>query len=232
MKLLHVSRWFITTAVAAVLPNTMQNAVAHGMAGGMSGGHGGMWMGSQSFSSREFGHFGHPHNFRFRRQDRDHFFSHHHNRFFFAFDFAAFGFPWWYPYPYPYSYDNPYPYPDYTYSSYSYDYGAGYDYRYWKALAVSVQSKLALRGYYHGPVDGMIGADSRQAIREFQAANGLPVTGQIDPKLLKTLGVNYRTPSDARRSSSTVSFRSRVLIAAASPLVYASPSFISTASIC
>ena len=60
-------------------------------------------------------------------------------------------------------------------------------------LAVSVQSGLAQRGYYHGAIDGEIGSGSRQAIRAFQAAQGLPVTGMIDPKLLKALGIKYRT---------------------------------------
>lgn len=99
------------------------------------------------------------------------------------FDFVAFGFPWWYPYPYP---DwSPY---DYAY----YDYAPSYDYQYWARLAVAVQSELIRRGYYHGPVDGVIGSDSRQAIRAFQAAQGLPVTGMIDPRLLKSLGISYR----------------------------------------
>jgi peptidoglycan hydrolase-like protein with peptidoglycan-binding domain len=55
-----------------------------------------------------------------------------------------------------------------------------------------VQSGLAQRGYYHGPIDGEIGSGSRQAIRAFQAAQSLPVTGLIDPELLKALGISYR----------------------------------------
>jgi localization factor PodJL len=58
---------------------------------------------------------------------------------------------------------------------------------------VSVQSKLAQRGYYQGAIDGVIGSDSRQAIRAFQAAQGLPVTGAIDIKLLNALDIKYKT---------------------------------------
>jgi hypothetical protein len=76
--------------------------------------------------------------------------EHHHNRFFFAFDFAAFGFPWWYP---DYYYGYPYYCPYYGYEPY-YGYGAAYDPQYWSDLAVSVQSGLAQRGYYHGVIDG------------------------------------------------------------------------------
>jgi N-acetylmuramoyl-L-alanine amidase len=125
------------------------------------------------------------HGFDHRFVDRDHF---HRDRFFFIFDFPAFGYPWWYPdyyYGYPYQYWYPYPY--YTY------YGPSYDPQYWTNLAVSVQSALAQRGYYHGPADGNIGPDSREAIRSFQAAQKLPATGIIDPKLLKALGIRYRT---------------------------------------
>jgi peptidoglycan hydrolase-like protein with peptidoglycan-binding domain len=50
-----------------------------------------------------------------------------------------------------------------------------------------VQTELAGRGYYHGPIDGVIGSGSREAIRAFQRAQGLPVTGVVDPALLKAL---------------------------------------------
>jgi putative peptidoglycan binding protein len=120
------------------------------------------------------------------RFDHDRFFFHHHrNRAFFAFDFAAFGFSWWYPYPYPYYYDYPYAYS-------CDDYGQAYDEGYWNNLAVAVQSELARRGYYHDGIDGIIAPGSRNAIRAFQAARGLPVTGLIDPNLLNALGISYR----------------------------------------
>src|SRR6516162_7525354 len=141
-----------------------------------------------------FGGFG------FRHDNR--FFDHHrfvdHDRFFFGFDFVSFGFPWWYPWYSPYPAYYPY-YPPYP-SSYGYPYdssyaggGQAFDYQYWTNLAVSVQSELARRGYYHGPTDGLIGSDSSQAIRAFQAAQGLPVTGRIDPRLLQALGIKYRS---------------------------------------
>jgi peptidoglycan hydrolase-like protein with peptidoglycan-binding domain len=52
-----------------------------------------------------------------------------------------------------------------------------------------VQSELSRRGYYQGPIDGVIGAGSRRAIRSFQTDQGLPVTGAIDGKLLSALRV-------------------------------------------
>jgi hypothetical protein len=188
MKPLPVFRWFMSAAIAVLLPATIQTVAAHSMGGG----HGGMRMAPHFSGGRGFGHFDHRRDFAFRHhgggrfffRDHDHnrFFFRHQNRFFFGFDFAAFGFPWWYPYPY---YDGD----PYGYSSY--DYGSGYDYQYWTSLAVSVQSELVRRGYYNGAIDGVIGPGSIQAIRGFQAAQGLPITGRINPKLLKALGVNY-----------------------------------------
>jgi Putative peptidoglycan binding domain len=56
-----------------------------------------------------------------------------------------------------------------------------YDYRYWAGMATAVQTELANRGYYHGSIDVAIGPGSREAIRAFQKANNLPVSGLIDP---------------------------------------------------
>jgi Putative peptidoglycan binding domain len=127
--------------------------------------------------------------------DHDRFFFHHQNRFFFGFDFVSFGFPWWYPWypPYPPYYGYYPPYYGYSYDSPYSGGGQDFDYQYWTNLAASVQSELTRRGYYHGPTDGVIGSDSSEAIRAFQAAQGLPVTGRIDSKLLSALGIRYRS---------------------------------------
>ena len=121
---------------------------------------------------------------RSRRFDRDDRFFFRHN-FFVGFDFAAFGFPGWWdwgdPYDYGYYGDNP-----------SYGDASAFDYKYWDNLAVSVQSELSRSGYYTGRIDGVIGAGSREAIREFQAKQRLPVTGRIDPKLLDSLGISFK----------------------------------------
>lgn len=55
------------------------------------------------------------------------------------------------------------------------------------SIEVEVQRALARQGYYYGSIDGVIGAGSRAAIRSFQSANGLCVTGQIDTDLLRAL---------------------------------------------
>ena len=64
---------------------------------------------------------------------------------------------------------------------------ANYDYRFWQDLARKVQFELARRGYYRGPIDGVVGSGSRQAIRALQEKEALPVTGLIDPNVLTAL---------------------------------------------
>jgi peptidoglycan hydrolase-like protein with peptidoglycan-binding domain len=50
-----------------------------------------------------------------------------------------------------------------------------------------VQQDLSQRGYYHGPIDGLIGPQTARAVRLFQSDNNLPVTGQIDSPTLQAL---------------------------------------------
>jgi hypothetical protein len=87
----------------------------------------------------------------------------------------------------PFYYDNYYAYePDY------YDdepapvyYDAAAD----DATAVEVQRELRREGYYRGPIDGVIGPSSRQAIAAYQRDNGLTPTGRINGPLLDSLGL-------------------------------------------
>ena len=73
--------------------------------------------------------------------------------------------------------------------------GYGYDYAYnainWQELAMKVQSQLAQSGYYHGPINGVIDSNTRQAIRAFQKAHGLRETGLVDPGLLTSLNLSF-----------------------------------------
>ena len=52
---------------------------------------------------------------------------------------------------------------------------------------VGIQEGLKARGYNPGPVDGVAGGRTREAIRRYQAAAGLPVDGQPSPELLNHL---------------------------------------------
>jgi lytic murein transglycosylase len=51
-----------------------------------------------------------------------------------------------------------------------------------------LQARLSAQGYDIGTVDGVIGAKTEAAIRAFQRREGLAVTGQASPALLRRLG--------------------------------------------
>jgi hypothetical protein len=78
-------------------------------------------------------------------------------------------------------------YNGYRYEYAPYDSDPAYDSRDWQDLAMKVQSELARRGYYHGQINGVIDSNSRQAIRAYQKAQGLPETGLIDAGVLRSL---------------------------------------------
>jgi putative peptidoglycan binding protein len=56
-------------------------------------------------------------------------------------------------------------------------------------VTVDVQEQLASAGYYDGPIDGVLGPMTREAIANFQADNGLAVTSAIDEPTLATMGL-------------------------------------------
>jgi len=56
-------------------------------------------------------------------------------------------------------------------------------------VEVLVQQRLAHKGFYRGPIDGIIGSGSRRAIADYQYSVGLSATGRIDDSLLDSLGI-------------------------------------------
>jgi Putative peptidoglycan binding domain len=56
-------------------------------------------------------------------------------------------------------------------------------------VTVDVQEQLARAGYYDGPIDGLLGPMTREAIAAYQADNGLAITSAIDEPTLATLGL-------------------------------------------
>ena len=144
-----------------------------------------------------------------------HFF---HNRFFVFDNGFWFGlddgfFPWDY---LPYYAGDYYPYdyytdvqPDYNTapaSAYSYGYYTGDQPDYNTATAngapvadptvEATQERLAQLGYYNGPVDGIFGPTTRDAVAKYQIDNQLDVTGSLSPDTLQSLGVPPGPNSD------------------------------------
>jgi membrane-bound lytic murein transglycosylase B len=56
--------------------------------------------------------------------------------------------------------------------------------------AMRIQELLTARGYDPGPIDGVIGSQTRHAIKEFQRTAKLPADGFPSPGLLEVLGKN------------------------------------------
>ena len=54
---------------------------------------------------------------------------------------------------------------------------------------MSVQKESTQLGYYHGPINGVVGSETEQAVRWFQSVDHLPVTGQIDSATLQALRI-------------------------------------------
>ena len=52
-----------------------------------------------------------------------------------------------------------------------------------------VQESLRDKGYYTAQVDGVIGPQTRAAIRQYQQSENLPVTGRLDAQTAGKLGV-------------------------------------------
>ena len=108
----------------------------------------------------------------------------------------GFGYPYYsYGYGYPYYSYGYYPY-DY-YGSYPYNYGyyyynqPGYDTYANGSVVIQVQSRLARAGYYHGPIDGVMGPRTHYAIQAYERDHGLRVDGVISGQLLRTMGLRY-----------------------------------------
>ena len=95
----------------------------------------------------------------------------------------GFGFPSYYP-PYPY-------YPYYYYAPYPYDYPTRPVYRGRQVagdpVAMDVQQRLSIQGYYDGRIDGIVGSGTRSAIAAYQRDHGLKVTRTIDGFLVRSM---------------------------------------------
>ncbi len=118
-----------------------------------------------------------------------HFF---HNRFFVFDDGFWFGLdPGFYPWDYlPYYADDYYPY-DYYADSQPYDNTDYYNNGVPAAdpTVEATQEELAQQGYYNGPVDGIFGPTTRDAVAKYQIANQLNVTGSLSTDTLQSLGL-------------------------------------------
>lgn len=57
-------------------------------------------------------------------------------------------------------------------------------------VILSVQNKLKRLGFYDGVLDGQMGSQTAAAIRRYQIAEKLKVTGETNPQTLRSLGIS------------------------------------------
>jgi lipid-binding SYLF domain-containing protein len=60
-----------------------------------------------------------------------------------------------------------------------------------------IQKALSNREYYYGAINGVMNSKTKQAIREFQLLNNMPMTGAVDERLMVALDVR---PVDTRQA--------------------------------
>lgn len=58
------------------------------------------------------------------------------------------------------------------------------------AQIVQVQRLLQQENFYAGAIDGILGPQTRQALRQYQAKHGLPETGDLDEPTRQALGMH------------------------------------------
>jgi peptidoglycan hydrolase-like protein with peptidoglycan-binding domain len=75
-----------------------------------------------------------------------------------------------------------------------------------KATVMAVQEKLGI------PADGVIGPQTRKAVRRFQRQNGLTVDGVIGPQTLDALGITARAANKPKRSMSPEALLEKIAI--------------------
>jgi peptidoglycan hydrolase-like protein with peptidoglycan-binding domain len=70
-----------------------------------------------------------------------------------------------------------------------------------------VQKELKEAGFYQGSIDGQLGAQTQQAIREYQKSHGLPETGRLDEPTRELLLAQKMHQSPGRMEPSRGSTR-------------------------
>jgi peptidoglycan hydrolase-like protein with peptidoglycan-binding domain len=65
-----------------------------------------------------------------------------------------------------------------------------------------VQQRLKAAGTYSGPIDGRMGAQTQQAISQFQKKHGLRQTGNLDQQTMAALNINMNETTGGAGSGS------------------------------
>jgi peptidoglycan hydrolase-like protein with peptidoglycan-binding domain len=69
------------------------------------------------------------------------------------------------------------------------------------ATVRQVQERLASEGFNPGPVDGRLGQQTQQGLKDFQQSKGLEPSGQLDGQTIAALGIESGASAAAGASS-------------------------------
>jgi peptidoglycan hydrolase-like protein with peptidoglycan-binding domain len=95
------------------------------------------------------------------------------------------------------------------------------------SLTLAAQTKLASLGYYKGDLDGAGGSQTAAAIRRFQVARELRVTGELNPATLNALGIKQEPAKLQKTKAAPQMSRAHALadIFVGGPYLTAQPAF-------
>ncbi len=69
------------------------------------------------------------------------------------------------------------------------------------------QQLLGALGFYNGPIDGIHGPQTRNAVKEAQKAYQLPITGRVDPETLAKLRSEFAKQPEDRQKVTNINLR-------------------------
>ncbi|MGH8047266.1 MAG: peptidoglycan-binding domain-containing protein [Chthoniobacterales bacterium] len=94
-------------------------------------------------------------------------------------------------------------------------------------LTLAVQTKLTGLGYYDGSLDGAWGSQTSAAVRRFQVARKIRVTGDLNPATLNALGIKQEPAKPQKTKAAPQMSRGQALadIFVGGPYLTAQPAF-------
>lgn len=82
------------------------------------------------------------------------------------------------------------------------------------SVVTEIQKRLKSQGFYSGPVDGIYGSATEQAVRKYQSRYGLAVDGKVGTQTLAALGIQAK-PASSSSSGGDVDLLARLISAEA-----------------
>lgn len=74
----------------------------------------------------------------------------------------------------------------------------------YKPIGSDIQTALKNAGYYNGTIDGKVGPMTKEAIEEFQKANGLEADGKVGPKTWVLLSTHLTQSQHTDKQADTI----------------------------